>query len=101
MSALVVNSDTTAEATVVWIIAADLGDRRVVHLFQGQNILGAALIASDCLVGPGRDGMFRRRSVTLRGPLSVLLRRCLPEPPTWVPGTTIPRRSCANRKATS
>ena len=31
------------------------------HLFQGQNILGAALIASDCLVGPGSDGMFRRR----------------------------------------
>ena len=86
---------------MVWIIAADLADRRVVHLFQGQNILGAALIASDCLVGPGSDGMFRRRSVTLRGLSSVILRRCLPEPPTWVPGTTIPWRSCANRKATS
>ena len=48
--------------TVLWIIAAILVVVGIVLLFQGQIILGVALIVVGCLVGPGGYSLFRRRT---------------------------------------
>ena len=48
--------------TLLWVVAAILVIVGVVQLFQGQMILGIALIVAGCLVGPGGYSMFRSRN---------------------------------------
>lgn len=45
---------------VLWIIAVVIALVGIVQLFQGQIILGAALLVAAALVGPGGYSVFRR-----------------------------------------
>ena len=49
-------------ATVFWIVAAILVVVGIVHLIQGQIILGIVLIVAGCIVGPGGYSIFRSRA---------------------------------------
>jgi len=47
---------------VLWIVAVVLVIAGIVQLFQGQILLGVALIVLGFLVGPGGFSIFRRRT---------------------------------------
>jgi hypothetical protein len=47
--------------TVLWLIAVIIVIVGIVQLFQGQVLLGVALIILGCLVGPGGYSIFRGR----------------------------------------
>ena len=47
---------------VLWIVAVVLVIAGIVQLFQGQILLGVALIVLGFLVGPGGFSLFRRRT---------------------------------------
>jgi hypothetical protein len=48
------------KGTLLWVIAAILVVVGIVQLFQGQIILGFALIIGACLIGPGGYSIFSR-----------------------------------------
>ena len=101
MSALVVYSDTTAECNRVVGDRRHLGDRRDRAPVAGPDHLGHRPDRGRLSCRPRQ---LRHLPPPKRDAPPAVERpstRCLPKPPTWVPGTTIPRRSCANRKATS
>ena len=47
---------------LLWVVAAILVIVGIVQLFQGQILLGVALIVAGCLVGPGGYSVFRSRA---------------------------------------
>jgi hypothetical protein len=49
-------------SVILWVIAAILVIVGIVQLFQGQIILGIALIVAGCLVGPGGYSLFHSRA---------------------------------------
>ena len=50
------------KSSLLWIIAAILVIVGIVQIFQGQILLGIALIIGGCLVGPGGYSLFRERA---------------------------------------
>ena len=46
---------------LLWLVAAVVVIIGIVQLFQGQIILGIALIAAGCAIGPGGYSLFRTR----------------------------------------
>jgi len=50
------------KSSLLWIVAAILVIVGIVQIFQGQFVLGVALIIGGCLVGPGGYSLFRERA---------------------------------------
>jgi hypothetical protein len=50
------------KSSLLWIVAAILVIVGIVQIFQGQILLGIALIIGGCLVGPGGYSLFRERA---------------------------------------
>jgi hypothetical protein len=50
------------KSSLLWIVAAILVIVGIVQIFQGQILLGIALIVGGCLVGPGGYSLFRERA---------------------------------------
>ncbi|HWM21413.1 MAG TPA: GPGG-motif small membrane protein [Ilumatobacteraceae bacterium] len=46
---------------LLWVVAAIVVIVGIVQLFQGQILLGVALIVVGCLIGPGGYSVFRSR----------------------------------------
>jgi uncharacterized membrane protein len=59
--AYLVETESEMSSTVLWIIAAILVVVGIVQLLQGQILLGIAMIAGGCVVGPGGYSIFRNR----------------------------------------
>lgn len=50
------------KSSLLWIVAVILVIVGIVQIFQGQILLGIALIIGGCLVGPGGYSLFRERA---------------------------------------
>jgi len=50
------------KSSLLWIVAAILVIVGIVQIFQGQILLGIALIIGGCVVGPGGYSIFRERA---------------------------------------
>ena len=50
------------KSSLLWIVAAILVIVGIVQIFQGQILLGIALIVGGCLVGPGGYSLFHERA---------------------------------------
>jgi hypothetical protein len=50
------------KSSLPWIVAAILVIVGIVEIFQGQILLGVALIIGGCLVGPSGYSLFHERA---------------------------------------
>jgi hypothetical protein len=78
-------------AAILWIIAVVLVIVGIVQLFQGQVVLGIALIIAGFLVGPGGVSIFASAGPALAGALPVGLTgvRGRHGPDDGSPGTSV------------